>query len=235
MSINLEDMQDEDAACRFLEYCLDLDNLNCPHCGEIKRIGRLEGRSTRKSTFKCYSCRKSFSLRAGTIFEGSHIPLHIWLQALFLTVASRGRLGAHNLERLLHVSLMSAWSLKRKIIHAVGWDLICPERDAGDATAGPPIRWPAIPASLDGQRKQTVAQQRMENLRLASEIFDHPQLAERFEEAVIRLLLFNPKSATVSSAAGSSAAASDAAGSEPGLFRGLEAQGQFDLFMRADK
>lgn len=220
MPINLEDMQDEDAACRFLENCLGAENLNCPHCGETKRIGRLEGKSTRKSTFKCYSCRKSFSLRAGTIFEGSHIPLHIWLQALYLTVASRGRLGAHNLERLLHVSLMSAWSLKRKIVHAVGWDLICPERDAKDGTAGPPIRWPAIVDAPDGQRKRTVAQQRIENLRIASEIFDDPELAERFESAIVRLLAFSARNSERP---------------DHGPCGNLELQGQFDLFMRADK
>ena len=53
----------------------------CPHCGVIGNSGLLKGKSTRIGVYKCYACRKPFTVKIGTIFEDSHVPLHIWLQA----------------------------------------------------------------------------------------------------------------------------------------------------------
>lgn len=53
-----------------------------PHCGGVDRISK----STRIGT--CYQCRKPFTVKVGTIFESSHVPLRHWLQAIFL-IASR--------------------------------------------------------------------------------------------------------------------------------------------------
>ena len=39
-----------------------------------------KGKSTRIGTYKCYACRKPFTVKIWTIFEASHIKLHIWLQ-----------------------------------------------------------------------------------------------------------------------------------------------------------
>ena len=61
----------------------------CPHCGGVERIGKMGGKSTRIGTYKCYQCRKPFTVKVGTIFESSHIPLHIWLQAIFLMASSK--------------------------------------------------------------------------------------------------------------------------------------------------
>ncbi len=60
----------------------------CPHCGGVERIGKMGGKSTRYGLYKCYQCRKPFRVTVGTIFESSHIPLHIWLQAIGLLMAS---------------------------------------------------------------------------------------------------------------------------------------------------
>ncbi|MGO4264154.1 transposase, partial [Lysobacter sp. TAB13] len=46
----------------------------CPHCGEAARLGRLNGLSTPIGAWKCYSCRKPFTIRNGTIFHNSHVP-----------------------------------------------------------------------------------------------------------------------------------------------------------------
>ena len=44
----------------------------------------MKGKSTRIGTYKCYQCRKPFTVKVGTVFESSHVPLRHWLQAMFL-------------------------------------------------------------------------------------------------------------------------------------------------------
>ena len=48
----------------------------------------MQGKSTRKGLYKCYQCRKPFTVRMGTVFESSHVALHIWLQAMYLVAGS---------------------------------------------------------------------------------------------------------------------------------------------------
>ena len=50
----------------------------CPHCGVVDKSGALKGKSTRMGTYKCYACRKPFTVKIGTIFEKSHVPMHNW-------------------------------------------------------------------------------------------------------------------------------------------------------------
>ncbi len=52
-------------------------------------IGRLNGKTTRLGLRKCYACKKPFTVRMGTIFEDSHLPLHLWLQIIHLMCASK--------------------------------------------------------------------------------------------------------------------------------------------------
>ena len=40
----------------------------------------MEGKSTRIGAYKCYACRKKFTVKIGTIFEDSHIPMRLWLK-----------------------------------------------------------------------------------------------------------------------------------------------------------
>jgi transposase-like protein len=61
----------------------------CPHCGGVERISKMQGKSTRKGLYKCYQCRKPFTVRMGTIFESSKVPLHVWLQAMYLLPVQR--------------------------------------------------------------------------------------------------------------------------------------------------
>lgn len=97
----------------------------CPHCGERSRLGRLRGRSTSPGTWKCYRCRKPFSVRIGTAFHNSHVPLHVWLQALYLMAASGGRVSVHSLSQVLMVSQRTAWHLKQRI--AASFEALAPD------------------------------------------------------------------------------------------------------------
>ncbi len=66
---------DETAAFAYVEAHLWPQGPVCPHCGEDKRIGRLNGETTRPGLCKCYACKKPFTVRMGTVFESSHLPL----------------------------------------------------------------------------------------------------------------------------------------------------------------
>ena len=65
----------------------------------------MKGKSTRIGTYKCYQCRKPFTVKVGTVFESSHVPLRKWLQATFLMCSSKKGISAHQLHRTLERQL----------------------------------------------------------------------------------------------------------------------------------
>lgn len=91
----------------------------CAHCGEVERVGRLTGKTTRLGLCKCYACRKPFTVRMGTIFESSHVPLHLWLQVIHLMAASKKGISIRQLQRMLQCSMKTAWFLTHRIREAM--------------------------------------------------------------------------------------------------------------------
>jgi transposase-like protein len=106
---------DEAAAFKFVEDRVWPKGPVCPRCGVMDRVGKLEGKSTRIGVYKCYECRKPFTVRIGTIFEDSHISMKLWLQAIFLIASSKKGISSNQLHRVLGVSLKSAWFLSHRI------------------------------------------------------------------------------------------------------------------------
>lgn len=100
--------QSEEEAYRYVEACMWPKGPTCPRCGEVKRVGRLKGSSTRIGTYKCYRCRKPFTVKISTIFEASHVLMHDWLKAIFLIGLSRRAIEAKDLGRILEVSPRTA-------------------------------------------------------------------------------------------------------------------------------
>jgi transposase-like protein len=100
--------RDEDAALELVQACLWANGVVCPHCGETRRTGLLKGVSTSTGTYKCYGCRKLFSIRTGTIFENSHVPLRKWLKALFLTGCGADSIKPFQLSQAINVSFKTA-------------------------------------------------------------------------------------------------------------------------------
>ncbi len=110
----------EAAAYKFIEAKLWADGRVCPHCGVVGgRSGKLEGKTTRVGLYKCYECRKPFTVKIGTIFEDSRIKLHLWLQAIALMAASKKGISANQLSRILGVSVKGAWFMAQRIRHAM--------------------------------------------------------------------------------------------------------------------
>ena len=119
--LNASHFQNEEAAFAFVEENLWPNGPVCPHCGnvEAKRIGRLQGKTTRVGLRKCYECKKPFTVRQGTIFESSHLPLHLWLQTIHLMCASKKGVSTNQVQRILKCSMKTAWFLTHRIREAM--------------------------------------------------------------------------------------------------------------------
>ena len=64
-------------------------------------------------------CRKQFTVKVGTVFESSHVPLHVWLQAMHLMCSSKKGISSNQLHRTLGVTLKTAWFLSHRIREAM--------------------------------------------------------------------------------------------------------------------
>ena len=115
---------DEHAAIEKLEQILWPNGPICPHCGGTQKIYRLNGSSTRAGLLKCGHCRKQFTVKVGTVFESSHVPLYKWLQAVYLMCASKKGISANQLHRTLEVTLKTAWFMAHRIREAMKDDLL---------------------------------------------------------------------------------------------------------------
>ena len=109
----------EEAAFAYVEARIWPEGPVCPHCGGVERIGKLQGKSTRVGVWKCYQCRKPFTVKIGTIFESSHVALHIWLQAMYLIAGSKKGISSNQLHRVLGVTLKTAWFMSHRIREAM--------------------------------------------------------------------------------------------------------------------
>jgi transposase-like protein len=109
-----EQFQSEEK-CR--EYLIALrwpDGVTCPRC-QSKKVSHIATRDQ----FDCDSCRYQFSVRAGTIFHDSHLPLWKWFLATYLMSEARKGVSANQLKRTLKVSYKTAWYLCHRIREAL--------------------------------------------------------------------------------------------------------------------
>jgi transposase-like protein len=111
--------QNEAAAFAYVEAQLWPNGPICPHCQGTDRIGRLNGKTTRPGLHKCYACKKPFTVRMGTIFEDSHLPLHLWLQVIHLMCCSKKGIATRQIQRMLNCSMKTAWFTGHRIREAM--------------------------------------------------------------------------------------------------------------------
>lgn len=118
--LSAEHFQNEHAAFAFLEARIWPSGPVCPKCGAgADRIRRLSGKTTRVGLHKCYACMKPFTVKMGTVFESSHVPLHIWLQTVHLMVSSKKGCSTHQIHRTMGVTLKTAWFMTMRVREAM--------------------------------------------------------------------------------------------------------------------
>ena len=113
--LNDKHFHNEAAAYKWVEARVWPEGPTCPHCGGVERISAMKGSSTRIGTYKCYQCRKPFTVKVGTVFESSHVKLHLWLQAMFLMASSKKGVSSNQLHRTLGVTLKTAWFMSHRL------------------------------------------------------------------------------------------------------------------------
>jgi transposase-like protein len=120
--LNAPYFHDEQAAFDHVESVLWPTGPVCPHCGCTGRIGSTKPNPEKRVRYglkRCGDCKKQFTVRIGTIFEESKLPLHVWLQAIFLLVSSKKGVSSHQLHRTLEITYKSAWFLTHRIREAM--------------------------------------------------------------------------------------------------------------------
>ena len=101
------------------------DGAVCPN-GCAAKVYEFEAKTRRKGKvtgtrhlLKCSQCRRQFSVKLGTIFEDSKVPLSKWLAAIWLMCASKKGISAHQLHRMLDVHYRTAWYMGHRVRHAM--------------------------------------------------------------------------------------------------------------------
>lgn len=116
-----------EAAVEYLERLRWPDGRVCPHCGTVDSVERehyrIKAASSKRKLWKCFACRKQFTVTVGTIFEDSHVPLNKWLLAFYLLCASKKGMSAKQLQRMLKVQYKTAWFM----CHRIRWAMAEPE------------------------------------------------------------------------------------------------------------
>ena len=109
---------DQETARLHLESRLWPNGPRCPVCGMVERM------TARKDGFyRCNQCQEDFTVRTGTIFERSHIPLHKWIYAMYLLMTARKGISSVQLAKEIGITQKSAWFLLHRIREACGSNL----------------------------------------------------------------------------------------------------------------
>jgi len=117
--LSAKHFHDEAAARRFVEARVWPNGRVCPKCGTVDNSAPLKGKSTRPGVYKCRDCRKPFTVKVGTVFEASKVPLHIWLQAIHLLCSSKKGFSANQFARVLDVDIKTGWFIGHRIREAM--------------------------------------------------------------------------------------------------------------------
>jgi transposase-like protein len=120
--LNRPYFREEEAAHSFLEGILWATGAVCPHCGVVGtayKIAANPEKRVRYGLWKCRDCRKQFTVKIGTVFEHVRLPLHKALQATFLLCSSKKGISAHQLSRMLEISLKAAWFIGHRVREAM--------------------------------------------------------------------------------------------------------------------
>ena len=103
----------EKACIKHLQAIRWQDGAYCPHCGHDKIY-----EFAKKPLFKCAQCHVNFSIRVGTIFEDSKLPLQTWFAAIWLITNHPKGIASTTLAEDLHIAQKTAWFVLHRLRHA---------------------------------------------------------------------------------------------------------------------
>jgi transposase-like protein len=106
---------DQESARTYLESRLWPNGCKCPVCGLGERITERAG-----GYYRCNQCKEDFTVRTGTIFERSHVPLHKWLYAMYLLITARKGISSLQLSKEIGITQKSAWFVLQRLREACG-------------------------------------------------------------------------------------------------------------------
>lgn len=109
---------DAESARVYLESRLWPNGCRCPVCGLGDRITARKG-----GFYRCNQCKEDFTVRTGTIFERSHVPLHKWVYAMYLLVTARKGISSLQLSKEIGITQKSAWFVLHRLREACGGEL----------------------------------------------------------------------------------------------------------------
>lgn len=109
---------DTESARVYLESRLWPNGCRCPVCGLGDRITARKG-----GYYRCNQCKEDFTVRTGTIFERSHVPLHKWVYAMYLLVTARKGISSLQLSKEIGITQKSAWFVLHRLREACGGEL----------------------------------------------------------------------------------------------------------------
>lgn len=112
----LEAFPDEKTCVRHLEQLRWPNGIICPRCGSSRKIHRI----SRNFMYKCSDCVSQFSVRKGTIFEESRLPLRKWFAAAWLVTANRKGISSCQLAREIDVTQKTAWFVLARLREVAG-------------------------------------------------------------------------------------------------------------------
>jgi transposase-like protein len=109
---------DQESARKYLETRLWPNGAVCPVCGKGDRI------TIRKDGFyRCNACKEDFTIRTGTVFERSHVPLHKWLYVMYLLLTARKGISSLQVSKEIGIRQATVWFMLQRLREACGNDI----------------------------------------------------------------------------------------------------------------
>ena len=119
----------EDAAREWFESVIWPDGRHCPHCGSTNTV---ENKGTESRPYHCRDCKQHFSVRIGTILEGSKVSYQKWAFAIYFHLTSLKGVSSMKLHRDIGVTQKTAWFMLQRIREAF-------KRDDDEPPFGGPV------------------------------------------------------------------------------------------------
>jgi transposase-like protein len=110
-------------AVKFIEQQRWSGEPACPRCGDVDVYQMKDAKTGARNKdyrWRCRGCKQMFSVRTGTTFEETRLPLRVWVYAFWKACSSKKGISALQLSREMEITHKSALFVLRRIRHGVG-------------------------------------------------------------------------------------------------------------------